>query len=125
MSSIDDNAFEDCSSLSAFDIPKQLAFIGNDVFKDCKALSNVNIDLNVEQFAGIVNIWPVSSAVSAKFDSINDDGHTRINFLDVTYMNNGIVKIDNEFIKTRPYISDGKPRTALCALEYELFYAAP
>jgi len=59
----------------------------------------------------------IEDAVSSKFGDINSTGSTRINFLDVTYMNNGVVKIDDEFIKTRSYFApDGKARTALSAL---------
>ena len=40
-------------------------------------------------------------------------------------MNNGIVKIDNEFIKTETYVdSKGKERTALTALNYADFMNA-
>lgn len=125
LSSIDDNAFENCSSLSVFDIPPALLYLGNDVFKDCGALSNINIDMNAQEFADRIGKEQISDAVSCKFNSINSTGNTRINFLDVTYMNDGTIKIDNEFIKVRTYSSGSQQLSAISALEYAKFYEAP
>lgn len=78
-----------------------------------------------DDFVSIVGANTIEDAVIQKFNDINSTGSTRINFLDVTYMNNGIVKIDNEFIKTETYVdSKGKERTALTALNYADFMNA-
>ena len=129
LSSIGNHAFEGCSSLKSFDIPKAISSFGDDVFKDCPSLMNVNIDLNVEDFASLVGYSKVEDAITGKFASINEGtpnyGQTRINFLDVTYMNNGIVKIDTEFQRTYYYTksigSEDKPRIGLSALNYDEF----
>ena len=129
LSSIGNHAFERCASLKSFDIPRAISSFGDDVFKDCPSLMNVNIDLNVEDFASLVGYSKVEDAVIGKFASINKGtpnyGQTRINFLDVTYMNNGIVKIDTEFQRTYDYTksigSEDKPRIGLSALNYGEF----
>jgi hypothetical protein len=96
------------------------------VFKGDSSLKNVNIDLTSDDFVRIVGARSIEDAVKAKFEDINEDGSTRINFLDVTYMNNGIVKIDDEFIRTRTYkSSEGKDRIALSALQYYNFMNSP
>ena len=126
LSAIGDNAFEKCESLESFEIPKVLSSIGNDTFKDCLNLLNINIDLNSDDFVKITSRNDIADAVSSTFGSIQPSssptyGQTRINFLDVTYMNNGIVKIDDEFIRKRLYVDSGKDRIAISALEYSLF----
>ena len=129
LSSIGNHAFERCASLKSFDIPRAISSFGDDVFKDCPSLMNVNIDLNVEDFDSLVGYSKVEDAVIGKFASINKGtpnyGQTRINFLDVTYMNNGIVKIDTEFQRTYDYTksigSEDKPRIGLSALNYGEF----
>ena len=125
LSAIGDNAFDSCSSLTAFDIPSTISSIGSNTFKSCHKLSNINIDVTYEQFMQIIGINSIGIAVSSTFGSINSDnaslyGSTRINFSDATYMNNGIIKIDNDFIEgcTQAYTQDGKERTALTAIKY-------
>ena len=71
LSSIGSHAFERCSSLKSFDIPRAISSFGDDVFKDCPSLMNVNIDLNVEDFASLVGYSKVEDAVIGKFASIN------------------------------------------------------
>ena len=120
LSSIGDNAFEGCASLTSFEIPSTLSLLGVDAFKDCSSLRSINIDMAADAFAQIVGANDISSAVISAFGSINDDGLTRINFNDIAYMNNGIVKIDNEFIEgcTYTYDEDGHIRIALSAIDY-------
>ena len=72
LSSIGSHAFERCSSLKSFDIPRAISSFGDDVFKDCPRLMNVNIDLNVEDFAALVGYSKVEDAVIGKFASINE-----------------------------------------------------
>lgn len=133
LSSIGDAAYSRCTNLTSFDIPQAISSIGYDVFKDCSNLKEINIDLTMDQFKSLVGYSDIREAVLSRFKSINDSnpgsyGTTRINFLDATYMNNGIVKIDNKFIKTKKYSKTiggtEYSRTALTALEYTLFNAA-
>ena len=128
LSSIGDYAFANCSNLSAFDIPASIFSIGIDVFKSCRNLQNINFDISHEEFAKLAGFIDIKDAIIDKFDSINSEyldryGKTRINFIDVTYMNNGIIKIDNEFIEgcTLPYTQDGKQRVELTAIKYDDF----
>lgn len=74
----------------------------------------------------------VAEAVKVKFSSINDIigtyGSTRINFLDISYMNDGVVKVDSEFALSIAYakqtLSGAMDRIALTALEYMAFSAS-
>jgi hypothetical protein len=54
----------------------------------------------------------VGDAISSLFGGITTANDCYINFNDAIYMNNGIVKIDNEYIKTE-YIDDKAILTAL------------
>ena len=46
---------------------------------------------------------PIEDAVSAMFFGIRDDGKCLINFLDSSYTNNGIIKLDNSLFGTYEY----------------------
>ena len=58
--------------MKSFDIPRAISSFGDDVFKDCPSLMNVNIDMNVEDFASLVGYSKVEDAVIGKFASINE-----------------------------------------------------
>lgn len=113
----------------SFDVPRSISAFGDDVFEDCPKLKNVDIDLEAEDFAKLVSADTVAEAVKTKFSSINDMvgtyGSTRINFLDISYMNDGIVKVDSEFALSTAYIkqtlSGNMNRIALTALDYMAF----
>lgn len=128
LSAISDKAFAGCSELTSFDIPRSISVIGDDIFKDCPNLKNVDIDLEAGDFAKLVGADSVAEAIKAKFSSINDIigiyGSTRINFLDISYTNDGVVKADSEFALSRKYTKQTLDRIALSALEYMAFSAS-
>jgi len=102
LSAIYDGAFEGCESMTSAFIPSDISILGNSTFKDCSGLSSLTINLNAEQFRDIVNpSYSVSQAVSCKFFDIREDARCRINFNDSVYMNNGVIKIDHEYVGIR------------------------
>lgn len=88
--------------------------------------------MEADDFAKLVSADSVAEAVKAKFSSINDMvgtyGSTRINFLDISYTNDGIVKVDSEFALSAAYtkqtLSGDMNRIALTALDYMAFNAS-
>lgn len=46
LSSIGDNAFDGCTSLSAFFIPHDISTFGDNVFRECTSLKRVEVDLD-------------------------------------------------------------------------------
>ena len=127
LSSIASNAFQGCTSLTSFEIPAALKHIGADTFKGCTSLQQMNIDMLADDFVAIVSADCISSAVVSAFGSMNDDGLARINFNDIAYMNNGVVKVDSEFIEgcTYEYANgNGNARIALSSIDYNKFNLA-
>ena len=88
------------------------------MFDSCPSLSNIYINIDSNRFLEIVGEHDIGHAVSSMFNGINDDGSCYVNFLDIIYMNNGIVKIDNEYVNT--YDNGGK--TYISSLNYEKLY---
>jgi hypothetical protein len=70
------------------------------MFDNCLALSNININIDSKKFLQITNQTNIGNAISNLFSGINLNGTCHINLLDIIYMNNGIVKIDNDYINT-------------------------
>ena len=127
LSSIASNAFQGCTSLTSFEIPAALKHIGADTFKGCTSLQQMNIDMLADDFVAIVSADCISSAVVSAFGSMNDDGLARINFNDIAYMNNGVVKVDSEFIEgcTYEYANgNGNACIALSSIDYNKFNLA-
>ena len=98
--------------------------LGKDAFSGCSSLSNIYIDMDSSTFydrfsSGYQDKEDIGSLVSAMFGDVRDDNECHLVFNDITYTNNGIVKIDNEFICTY----DGNA-SRVSALNYKEFNKA-
>ena len=118
LNKIGDYAFASCDSLTVFNIPPSISSLGQHMFDNCSSLSNININIDSQQFLNITKKYDIGNAVYDLFNGINSYGTCYINFLDVIYMNNGIVKIDNEYINT--YTNDDD-KIFISSLNYSKF----
>lgn len=96
---IETSAFAYNSSLTSFYIPNDIEVIGDDVFIGCKKLKFIKLDLTTKQFNSIVNPdGSINENVKAKFNSITDKASCEIQFNDSVYTNDGVIKIDNNYV---------------------------
>jgi hypothetical protein len=87
---------------------------GENMFDNCQQLKNVNIHIDTNKFLELTEAPNIGDAVSSLFAGITPLNNCYINFNDAIYMNNGIVKIDDEYIETK----DVDGNTILTALNY-------
>jgi len=121
LSALGDNAFDGCISLSSFFIPHNISSLGDSVFKGCTSLKRVEIDLDAQDFLNVVGksdvISSVNEAVKTKFSNINEDAKCAIVFNDAVYMNDGTVKVDDEYVT----ITSKDSISSVEAFNYEMF----
>lgn len=120
---VGDNAFDGCVNLSSFFIPHDISSFGDDVFNGCSSLSKVEIDLDVAAFLSVIDPSSSKTAcdmLSSKFNCIRDDAKCALVFNDAVYMNDGNIKIDDEYV-TIAY--DGS-MSAVQAFNYEMFISS-
>lgn len=125
LSSIGNNAFDGCSSLASFEIPKTVVYLGDNVFSNCKLQNGVNIDLTIDEFINICGKEDAYQAITSFCGYEQGQSIFRLNFRDITYTSDGIVKIDTNFIDgcTYDYYSEGgKNRIGLSSLNYAAFH---
>ena len=109
LSSIGASAFMDCTSIESFYIGPKLAYLGEDAFARCSSLTSIGIAMLQDDFLDLVrnelsnSSLMIEDAVSAMFSNVRDDGKCLVNFLDASYTNNGIIKLDNSLFCTYSY----------------------
>lgn len=109
LSSIGASAFMDCTSIESFYIGPKLAYLGEDAFARCSSLTSIGIAMLQDDFLDLVrnelsnSSLMIEDAVSAMFSNVRDDGKCLVNFLDASYTNNGIIKLDNSLFGTYAY----------------------
>ena len=124
LSSIGPSAFYGCKSLTSFNIGPNIIQIGQNAFDNCDILSYIEFQIDHLTFLDMSRKWlsnpniDIETAISSMFNGIREDSQCYINFTDISYTNNGIVKIDNEFVNT--YIYDDS-KTAISSVKDEFY----
>ena len=72
VTSIEDYAFSDCSSLTSITLPKSLKSIGNHAFEDCSSLTSITIPNSVTNIG-----WGVFFSCSSLTSIVVEDGNTK------------------------------------------------